>query len=59
VYSRSRVANLTESGVTMAMVDFLEGRIRVAAPVEGVDVRIGDEVRIIAGSATPYAFAPV
>jgi len=57
VYSRTRIPAMTESSVTMAMVDFLDGRIRVSAPVEAGDVRIGEEVRLVAGRATPYAFA--
>jgi uncharacterized OB-fold protein len=59
VYSWTRT-RLGESDRLLVMVDFLEGRLRVSAPLLGADhVEIGDAVRIESAVDTPYAFVPV
>ncbi|MDP2624193.1 MAG: hypothetical protein Q8Q29_10395 [Actinomycetota bacterium] len=49
----SRIAS-DEDGTLLAMADFLDGRIRVTAPVLDADaIGIGDEVDVVPGVDTP------
>jgi uncharacterized OB-fold protein len=64
------IAVLDESGVVyswtdagfgtrirIVMADFLGGQLRVTGPLlTDSDVKIGDEVNLVAGTETPYAF---
>lgn len=44
-----------EPGKTLAMADFLDGRLRVTAPVlDGGGVAIGDQVKVTIGWDTPF-----
>jgi hypothetical protein len=56
VYSWTRVS--IDDGTTeiIAMADFLEGRLRVTAPVLEGDVAIGSSVVLRPGVSTAYAF---
>lgn len=54
VYSWTRVW-VGEQPRLMAMVDFLDGALRVTAPLVGTtSVAIGDRVRLEVGDDTPY-----
>ncbi|MGH8913650.1 MAG: hypothetical protein ACRDZM_03945 [Acidimicrobiia bacterium] len=58
VYSWTRVWP-DDTGQTLAMADFLGGRLRVTAPLlDGGEVVIGDRVRLTVGSGTPLALYP-
>lgn len=58
VYSWTRVWAGDESTL-MAMADFLEGRLRVTAPVmDAEEIEIGAPVRVCPGLDTPYAMQP-
>jgi len=51
----SRISS-DEDGTLLAMADFLDGRIRVIAPLLEADaVAIGDEVDVVPGIDTPLA----
>lgn len=60
VYSWTRVHGTPgEPPTVIAMADFLEGRLRVTAPMPGVAaVAIGDPVVVVADPVLPYALAP-
>ena len=50
VYSWSRSWTGRDASVLIAMVDFLDGGLRITAPVIGVDeVSIGDRLHAVAG----------
>jgi uncharacterized OB-fold protein len=58
VYSWT-VFRLGETPTTIAMADFLDGGLRVTAPVvSATEVAIGDEVVVVPGEGTPYALRP-
>ena len=56
IYSWTKY-HLGEDGPTLlAMADFLDGRVRVTAPVLDVaGIEIGDRVEVVVGRSTPYA----
>jgi uncharacterized OB-fold protein len=57
VYSWTRTGGAEPT--LLAMVDFLDGALRAAAPVTGAEsVAIGDLVVAAPGSATPLMFLP-
>ncbi len=57
VYSWTRTGGAAPT--LLALVDFLGGALRVAAPVTGMEtVAIGDHVLVAAGSTTPLTFLP-
>lgn len=60
VYSWTRVwLGSEENGRILAMADFLNGQLRVTAPVVGVDqIAIGDSVEVTVGTDTPLALRP-
>ena len=59
VYSWTRVWS-DETAQTLAMADFLDGRLRITAPVLGSgEVAIGDLVTASSGDDTPIAISPV
>ena len=56
VYSWTRVWLDADAGRLLAMADFLDGRLRVTAPLLDADaVSIDDRVRVVRGTSTPYA----
>lgn len=56
VYSWTRVWLSEEPGRIIAMADFLDGRLRVTAPVVDADkIEIGDSVHLAPGIDTAYA----
>lgn len=57
VYAFTRVFEDPDHPTVIAMVDFFDGRLRVASPVLDLDaVVIGDELRAVRGRDTPIAF---
>ena len=59
VYSWT-VTHTSGSPELMAMADFLDGMLRITAPVSGADtIAIGDSVRVYRGEATPIVIAPI
>ena len=59
VYSWTRVRLGDGAERVMAMVDFLEGRLRVTAPVlDQATVAIGDRMHLTTGNDTPYVLHP-
>lgn len=57
VYSWTRTGGAEPT--LLAMVDFLDGALRAAAPVGGTDsVAIGDLLVAVPGSTTPLMFVP-
>ncbi len=61
VYSWT-ISHLVTDGdpILLAMADFLDGRIRITAPVLGAGlVEIGDAVEALPGAATPLALRAV
>ena len=59
VYSWTRLWTSAESNVLLAMADFLDGTLRAAAPVAGVDsIAIDDAVVARVGTETPLTFIP-
>jgi len=60
VYSHTRVWASDKVSTVIVMADFLEGELRVAAPLLGADdIAIGDAVRAVPGKTTPYALERV
>lgn len=56
VYSYTRLEKGDGPEGFIAMADFFDGRLRVNAPVLAVaSVAIGDTVRVVAATDTPYA----
>jgi uncharacterized OB-fold protein len=61
VYSWTRVwVGKDSQGQVLAMADFLDGRLRVTAPVlEASEIEIGDRVEVTSGVDTPLALRAV
>lgn len=58
VYSFTRLWS-GDTATVVAMADFHDGALRIAAPVLDVDtIAIGDPVRATPGRTTPYALVP-
>jgi uncharacterized OB-fold protein len=58
VYSWTRVWATPETSRIMVMADFLDGDIRITAPLVGADtVAIGDRVHAVVGTDTPVVLA--
>lgn len=59
IYAWTRSWTTPDTNTLLAMVDFMNGTLRAAAPVMGVDqVEIGDHVIARIGADTPLAFSP-
>lgn len=58
IYSWTRLWATPESGTVVAMADFLDGTLRIAAPVSVDSVEIGDSVVARRGEVTPLALVP-
>jgi hypothetical protein len=59
VHSWTRMATQGEPDTLLAMVDFLDGQLRVIAPVVGVDeIRIGDRLWLTTSDIHPYELRP-
>ncbi len=55
VYSWTAVQRTLEESTTLAMADFLEGRLRITAPIiDSAEIAIGDRVRVTLGRDTPF-----
>jgi uncharacterized OB-fold protein len=55
VYSWTSVQSGIEESTTLAMADFLEGRLRITAPmIDSTEIAIGDRVRVTLGRDTPF-----
>jgi uncharacterized OB-fold protein len=60
VHSWTRVAEGGGREKLLAMVDFLDGELRVIAPVVGVgDLQIGDQLTLVTGGDNPYELRPL
>ena len=60
VYSWSRSWTGKETSVLIAMTDFLDGGLRITAPVNGADeVAIGDRLRVTSGDEGRFHLLPV
>jgi uncharacterized OB-fold protein len=58
VYSWTR-SHGADGAVLIAMTDFLDGELRITAPVTGVDsVDIGDELVVLSSDEVPFILAP-
>ena len=57
VYAWTRVFPDPDHPTVIAMVDFFDGRLRVASPVADLEaVSVGDRLRAVRGRDTPIAF---
>lgn len=59
VYSWTRVWMSPDTSRLMVMADFLDGDLRITAPLVGTDtIVIGGSVRAVVGTETPVALVP-
>jgi uncharacterized OB-fold protein len=59
IYSWTRLWTSAESSTLVAMADFLDGTLRIAAPVGATDsIEIGDRVVARRGDNTPLELTP-
>jgi uncharacterized OB-fold protein len=60
IYAWTRSWTSPDTSTILAMVDFMDGTLRAAAPVIETDqVNTGDLVRARVGDETPLSFAPI
>ena len=59
IYSWTRLWATPESSTVVAMADFLDGTLRIAAPVAADSIEIGDLVLAGRGETTPLELTPI